>query len=145
MNKLILLAGFCLFSTATTAATISLPDGLFVQAINGETIQNETQLYIPNGHHLIELKYIEDLSENADESAFYQSETLYWNLTIHKDELMTVTIPSIDSIEEANRFVKDAQIMVNSASLGSIPSKLITHTKLMSDIMSKRPKLMGHN
>ncbi|MCJ8303241.1 DUF2057 family protein [Shewanella sp.] len=142
MKKLILASLLTVISSASLAATISFPDYIAVQAVDGKAIANSHQVTVQPGQHLIELKLIEDFSAGADDTNFIKSKPLYWSVNIKKDEDIRISTGEILSITEAEEFISSPVITLNSVSIKNESVSLVNHEQLMAIIMKQHSEMM---
>ncbi|WP_434939918.1 DUF2057 family protein [Shewanella sp. HL-SH8] len=144
MKKFIAITLLLLVSTASMAATITLPDYLVFTAIDGKTVSKSSEIEIVPGQHLIELQLYELFSSGADDTNFIKSDALYWSINLTNDEDIKVSTTDILSLKNAKNFIKSPMITLNSASLKDETVKLVNHEELMAIIMKQHSKMMKH-
>jgi uncharacterized protein YccT (UPF0319 family) len=146
MNKLtsVIISGFIAISSSSVfAASISLPDNMQITELNGVSVADHQHSELTKGQHLLTLRYIEDFSTNADESAaLIKSKSLYWNVVLQGDEEYEVTLPQIETIDDAQKFIQNPLIKVNSKNGLVRTEKLLSHNQLMSSIMEQHQKMV---
>ncbi|UCX05564.1 DUF2057 family protein [Shewanella glacialimarina] len=142
MKKFIAISLLSLASSASMAATISLPDYLIFTAIDGKPVLNKSQLEVSSGQHLIELQFYEVFSSGPDDTNSIKSDSLYWSLNLSKDEDIQVYTKDILSSKNAKNFIKSPFITLESATIKGETVKLVNHQELMAIIMKQHTKMM---
>ncbi|MDX1281085.1 DUF2057 family protein [Shewanella colwelliana] len=128
------LVAFLLFASASVAAaSITFPDVLEVH--NDVPYQGANTFEFNKGRQLIELTYRDIFADNADDSgAWIKSDPLYLTLELAADAHYRITLPNIDSEQEARAFIQRPKVTLIGSDGQVEPLALLNHQELMAMI-----------
>ncbi|QYJ75224.1 DUF2057 family protein [Shewanella sp. FJAT-52076] len=131
IKSFVITAGL-LLSPLASAANISLPEQLGLQAVNGERSITKP-LNLPKGDHLLELRFAEMYASSADDSGrWLRSGPLYLPLSVGDEQLLTLTLPKLYSYDEARRFLKAPKATLNRDGKPDGQVILLDHAAMMA-------------
>ncbi|MCL2917209.1 DUF2057 family protein [Shewanella litorisediminis] len=121
-----------LLSSFAGAATISLPEQLGLNAVNGERPADKA-LILSNGSYLLELSFEEHYASSADDSGqWLRSGPLYLPLSVGDEQVLTLKLPRLYSYDEAKRFLNapKANLVRDGKPAGHVA--LLDHAAMMA-------------
>jgi uncharacterized protein YccT (UPF0319 family) len=118
------------------AASLTVPDAMTIESINGEAVNLEKAIGLAQGPQLVELNYQDFFQVNADDTGpWVRSEALYFTLDVEQHQGYQIQLPSIDTEDDAREFLENPQItlMVN----GKVQDNfmLLTQSQLLTQLL----------
>ncbi|WP_076413996.1 DUF2057 family protein [Shewanella sp. UCD-KL12] len=142
LTKTALSAIITIASASAFAASVSLPNNLQVSEINGVKVGNSQEFQMANGQNLVSLKYVEDFAVNADDSgALIKSEPLFWHVSVQDGTHYTITIPELNTQDEARNFVNNPVIQVSNNKGATRTANLANQYQLMAGLLRQEVQM----
>ncbi|MCH1929971.1 DUF2057 domain-containing protein [Shewanella sp. A25] len=135
-----LAVGTLLSSVTANAATINDTETLRLVSINGQASKSLSNVQLPDGKVLIEVKYQDLFNYRADDSGVWvKSEPLFFTLEIPAASTANyqITKPTLTNEAEARRFIQAPTIELKIDGANNLTLPLETHSQLMADMLEE--------
>lgn len=135
IKSFVITAGLLLSSLAS-AASITLPEQMGIQAVNGKRDISKP-LKLPKGDYLLELRFSEMYASSADDSGqWLRSGPLYLPLSVGDEQALTLQLPQFYSYEEASRFLRAPKASLFRDSKSAEQVILMDHAAMMAKMVA---------
>jgi uncharacterized protein YccT (UPF0319 family) len=139
VNTLCRLAAFTAALALTAqvqAASLTVPDAMTIESINGEAVNLENAIGLPLGPQLVELNYQGFFQVNADDTGpWVRSETLYLTLDVEQHQRYQIQLPAIDTEDDAHEFLENPQITLRVNGKVQDNLMLLTQSQLLTQLL----------
>lgn len=107
-----------LLSGFAVSSELKIPDALTLRSLNGQPVESslETNVQLKKGKNLLEFTFRDFYSLNPDDPGkWVMSEKLYLIVEDSADTQINLTLPKIDSYEDAVKFSNSPKIMLEKS------------------------------
>jgi uncharacterized protein YccT (UPF0319 family) len=127
-----------LFGASAQASSITVPDSIIVETINGKNVSFEHTIGLNHGQQLVEINYRDIFQDNADDSGgWVRSETLYLTLNVDHNQRYELATPVIYSAEDAREFLDNPQVTLSINGQHHKDVALMTQLQLLTQLILK--------
>ncbi|MBR9728305.1 DUF2057 family protein [Shewanella intestini] len=139
---------FNAFATPSESITVSLPDPLTIESIDGTPLVTPVHsVHLSNENQQLQLRYIDRFEDNADTAhPLQKSAALYIDipsllkkLTTPLPQNIVVSMPSINNAEQAKQYLASPSVTINTTSK-KLNIKLLTLNQYLLSITNKYKK-----
>ncbi|GGP48379.1 DUF2057 family protein [Shewanella saliphila] len=127
-----------LFGAQVQASSLTVPDSLVVETVNGESVSLDSTVGLKRGQQLVEINYRDLFQDNADDSGYWvRSKPLYLTLNVANNQRYEIITPTIYSAEEAREFLDNPQVKLTINGEHHDDVELLTQAKLLTQLLLK--------
>jgi len=127
-----------LFGFQVQASSLTVPDSLIVETVNGENVSFDSTIGLKRGQQLVEINYRDLFQDNADDSGYWvRSKPLYLTLNVAKNQRYEIITPTIYSAEDAREFLENPQVKLTINGEHHDDVELLTQAQLLTQLMLK--------
>ena len=125
-----------LFCMPAQASSITVPDSMIVETVNGQNVSIKNTIGLSHGQQLVEINYRDLFQDNADDSGHWvRSESLYLTLEVAENQRYELATPEIYSAEDAREFLDNPQVTLSVNGQQQKNVALLTQSQLLTQLV----------